>query len=69
MTQKNKSLEEQLEQVPQNGKNCMLCVHQKVCGILPLFANTIEPAFPEAIQTNNLAWICQMYKEQEDVNE
>lgn len=59
----DKSLEEQLPDIPKMGKNCMLCIHQKVCGILPLYANTIEVAFPDAIKTQDLAWICKMYKE------
>ena len=66
MSNKNRSLEEQLDPVPKMGKNCALCVHFKVCGIVPLYANTIEPAFPDAIKANDLAWICKMYKEVED---
>lgn len=65
MRMSDKSLEEQLPEVPSNGRNCRLCIHQKVCGILPLFANTIEVSFPEAIKTTDLAWICKMYKEVE----
>lgn len=60
-----RSLEEQLDPVPSNGRNCALCMHFKVCGIVPLFANTIESNFPEAIKTQDLAWICKMYKEVE----
>lgn len=48
-------------------KSCYLCSKQSVCAIFGLFKSGIEQQFPDAIKTENLAWVCNEYDEK--VNE
>lgn len=57
------SFEETAQSIPDVGKNCALCIHFPTCGIIRLYGQTIEPNFPDTIESNNLAWICKQYRE------
>ena len=45
-------------------KSCHLCSKNSVCAIFGLFRSGIEQQFPNAIKTENLAWICSEYSEE-----
>jgi hypothetical protein len=44
-------------------KSCLFCSKNSVCAIFGLFKSGIEPQYPNAIKTENLAWICSEYEE------